>query len=231
MHDDRHKDNILASILAGLEVEYEKLKAELKYEEKVNRFLHEQGKKQRQQMFLEKATPEIRDKEYLLEAVKRNDARIKQLEEALGMKEDLHQTYEQVSRKVSKSLTSRLDRTIEAIAEQKEKAHASHLKFEAQSQRSLQRVKKAITEQQAFSVLNKSLTSFKSSTSLSSNSSRTSLKSTLTSKAKIKVVSTSRKDSQAREEPSEHSFNFKKKPEPNYPRLKLFQYDPLPKNT
>ena len=233
MQDERETKDRLLAILTCLESEYEKVKAELYYEEKLNRVLHDQAKKQRFDMFLSKNDKDDQCKTHFLEAVKRNHLRMKQLESALAEKDLFHQVLDKVNRKVSKSIPSKLEKTIGIVTELREKVHAKHLKFEAQRNRSLQRVKEAITEQQAMSVLNQSLSSFKSLSNLSiSNASSASIKNTSIKKAKFSVVSKSKKGSEMIEESTEHHLlNFKKQKEPAYPRLKLFQYEPLPKNS
>jgi hypothetical protein len=232
MQNDKERVDLLSSILAGLEIEYSLLKTELHYEEKINRYLHDQGKKLRQDLFLTKKTPDIQNKGYLLESITKNHRRIKQLEDALQDKKQLQSALEVVSRKVSKSIPSKLEKNMEIMTNQRDKAHTKHLNFESQRNRSLQRVKKAITDQQAMSVMNQSLTSFKSASSLSLSTASKATSSTVTSKnTKFKVVSKSRKEDRSEEKPPEQQFDFKKKVEPTYPKLKLFQYEPLPKNS
>lgn len=232
MQDDKEQIDILTSILEGLELEYSLLKAEMQYEEKINRHLHDQGKNLRKDMFLNKNDQNVQNKTFLHDKILQNHKRICQLEDALQEKDSFLNKVGQVSRKVSKSIPSKLEKNIEVISELRGKTHTRQQQFEAQRNNSLQRVKKAITDHQALSVFNQSLSSFKSMSSLSlSNTSKASSSVSSSKKAMFKVVSKSKNLDSQIDKPPDDQFDFKKKAEPNYPRLKLFQYDPLPKNS
>lgn len=222
MEYGRESSNHLSDILSCLESEYQRLKIELKQQESLTQNLYDQAKSQRVSVYKRVHNLENSEKTELFEAVKRNHQRIKALEKALVEKnlysEQLGKEREQNAGK----LTSKLDDSLAMVKQRREKLHSKMLQVEASRQRSLNRIKEAITDHQAKSMLNKSLSSFRSQSNLSGSRVTTSLtKSTVSKKNKFKVVT----KSQMIHEQLPEAATFKKPKDGGYKRLKLFDYD------
>lgn len=221
MEDGKQSENHLAGVLACLEAEHQKLRLELKQQEALTQSLYDLAKSQRESVYKQIADHKNTAKAALCEAVKRNHERIKGLEQALLRKKEMGEQLNLLRIKVTEKLAPQLDDGLARVKQRRESLHNKRLQVEARRQKSLNRIKEAITDHQAKTMLNKSLSSFKSQGNLSiSRMTTSSSKSSVSKKNKFKVVT---KSQVVQEQPAE-PVSFKKPKESGYKRLKLFEH-------
>ena len=213
--------------------EYERLKQELSFQQKLHEKLHGLAKQQRRQLYVgvkpsKKEKPAVIDK-----LVKLNDQRILEFKLLVDFKNEFDKKLTKIQKKLEKEQKPRLAKALNQMEERKHFMETTEKEFTQRKDKSIQRKRQNIIELQASSIMNTSLNSFHSvkslskAPSLSSKSSHSSLKPS----KKIKVVSSKSKlpvepeklIETFAETKKQETFRIQQKASTQ--KLKLFNYD------
>ncbi len=213
--------------------EYERLKQELSYQQKLHQTLHGLAKNQRRQLFIG-VNPSKQDKPAVInKLVQLNHERISEFQQLVDFKNEFDKKITKIQKKLEKQQKPKLSKALIEVEQRKHFIEATENEFAQRKDRSIQRKRQNIIELQAGSIMNSSLTSFHSVKSLSrapSYSSKSNQPS-LNQSRKIKIVSSQSKLSvepdkltaSFTETKKQESFRIQQKTSTQ--KIKLFNYD------